>query len=951
MVKLVVRLLTVFILMHLAACSVLSLSSSSTDIIKSDNDDREYRYITLPNQMRVLLVSDSKANKAAASLDINVGTGSDPKNYQGLAHFLEHMLFLGTEKYPEAGAYQSFINAHGGNHNAYTSFEHTNYFFDVDPAYLEPTLDRFAQFFVAPLFTEAYVEREKNAVHSEYMAKIKEDNRKSIDVFKQIINPAHPFAKLGVGNLETLSVGDDDDSLRDQLIRFYDHYYSANIMTLVVLGNETTTELEAIVRDKFQSVKNTNVQLEPIEAELFTEDALPLLVKIKPEKAQRTLSIAFPTDSDEKFYRQKPLYYLGNILGHEGKGSLLSYLKQQGWADGLSAGQGLSYNDGATFNIGLQLTEKGLEYYPQVVEAVYQSINRIKASRDRGWLFDEQKTISEQNFLYQEKTAPLHTVSRLSAAMHYYDRQDFLRGAYLMTDYDAQLVDHYLDFLNPENSLLTLSAADVETDQTTYFYQADYGVEKISDRLMAMWTNTGLNPEIVLPEPNPFIAKNLQRFELDINAEVPQLIVDEVGLRVWFKQAEKFTVPKGSLFFSFRSPLPSESAENTMLLNLLAAVLTDELNELSYPATLAGLNYSLRSHSRGFILKINGFNDKQALLLERILAVLDSPNFDPLRFEDIKKNQVRSLKNADKQQPYYLIMDQLDELLAPSIWSRQQLLSAARGLTLEQLKAFRQNLFTRGSMDVLAYGNYRQQGVVDMSAAVSSQFYRQPVAAQPIKVSKIPAVHRSLNVASDYTDASLLVYLQATGLDKSRRAAMGVTAQMLRSEFYTSLRTEKQLGYIVSSGAYPTMEVPGLFFLVQSPVAGPKQLQQEIDQFLQQRFEQLDAVSQQEFDRQRNVVILRLLETPQNLWQQSERYWQDIIRHYYQFDFRQQLVTALEDLTLQQWRDFFVEDVIENQRRLLVYTEGKFTEQPDLTAEPIEQVPVYKSTVPYYSFQ
>ena len=95
-----------------------------------------------------MLVSDPKTDQAAASLDLHVGSGSDPSGWNGLAHFLEHMLFLGTEKFPRAGEYQEFIQSRGGSHNAYTAYDHTNYFFNVSYDSLVPALDRFSRFFI-----------------------------------------------------------------------------------------------------------------------------------------------------------------------------------------------------------------------------------------------------------------------------------------------------------------------------------------------------------------------------------------------------------------------------------------------------------------------------------------------------------------------------------------------------------------------------------------------------------------------------------------------------------------------------------------------------------------------------------------------------------------------------------------------------------------------------------
>jgi secreted Zn-dependent insulinase-like peptidase len=71
-----------------------------------------------------------------------VGSFADPDGYQGLAHFLEHMLFLGTEKYPDEKEYQAYISRHGGDTNAWTSMENTQYYFSVTADHLEGALDR-----------------------------------------------------------------------------------------------------------------------------------------------------------------------------------------------------------------------------------------------------------------------------------------------------------------------------------------------------------------------------------------------------------------------------------------------------------------------------------------------------------------------------------------------------------------------------------------------------------------------------------------------------------------------------------------------------------------------------------------------------------------------------------------------------------------------------------------
>ena len=64
-------------------------------------DETEIKTFILDNGLKVILVSNPKYNISAASMNVKVGSLSDPKDAQGLAHFLEHLLFLGTEKYPD----------------------------------------------------------------------------------------------------------------------------------------------------------------------------------------------------------------------------------------------------------------------------------------------------------------------------------------------------------------------------------------------------------------------------------------------------------------------------------------------------------------------------------------------------------------------------------------------------------------------------------------------------------------------------------------------------------------------------------------------------------------------------------------------------------------------------------------------------------------------------------
>ena len=180
--------------------------------------------MTLDNRLRVLLISDPNSNVSAASMDVAAGSFDDPEEWEGLAHFCEHMLFLGTKKYPEEGQYSQYLSQHGGYDNAFTSTQNTNFYFKVQADYLQTALDMFAQFFVSPLFTNSSVGREVNAVNSEHEKNLLSDGWRNWELLKNLSNPAHPFHKFSTGSLETLM----KPGLLNQLIDYYEGKYSAN---------------------------------------------------------------------------------------------------------------------------------------------------------------------------------------------------------------------------------------------------------------------------------------------------------------------------------------------------------------------------------------------------------------------------------------------------------------------------------------------------------------------------------------------------------------------------------------------------------------------------------------------------------------------------------------------------------------------------------------------------
>lgn len=202
--------------------------------------------------------------------------------------------------------YLNYLSRHGGSANAGTYADSTKYYFDVTPAKFNSALDRFAQFFIAPLYTEELTEKEINAIESEHQKNLQIDAWRIRMVGKSLIEQSHPYSKFGTGNKWTLweNTKENDIKIREELINFQNRWYSSNIMGLSVSGRETLDELEEMVLSKFSAVKNKGIEAPSWEPLKYDGDKRGIQLNVTPVKDTRSVCISFPCpDFDQLYFR------------------------------------------------------------------------------------------------------------------------------------------------------------------------------------------------------------------------------------------------------------------------------------------------------------------------------------------------------------------------------------------------------------------------------------------------------------------------------------------------------------------------------------------------------------------------------------------------------------------------------------------------------------------------
>ncbi|MBT6503304.1 MAG: hypothetical protein HOK67_25720 [Deltaproteobacteria bacterium] len=944
-----------FLGLQFSGCSTVNPTAPAPtkEIIKSEYDSRSYRSLVLSNRLQVLLISDPETDQAAAAIDVAVGQFSDPADRQGFAHYLEHMLFLGTGKYPDADDYGRYLSVHGGSSNAFTGFEDTNFFFSIHKDYLEGGLDRFSQFFISPRFGAEYAEREINAVNSEHQKNLKNDGRRIYQIIRNTANPQHPFHMFGTGNLASLRGGSTDDGkLREQLIHFYGNHYSANLMKLAILGKESLDDLEKMARSYFSAVPDKDITPDRFSDRPVIERPLGRRININPVKSIRQLRLMFPIPSQRSNYPFKTTTLITHLLGDEGKGSILALLKKQGLATSLSAGVGPESREFGFINISISLTPEGLRKTDRIVAYVFQYFERMRREPNLERYFHESRKIAAVDFRFREKEEPSNYVSRLAMNMQDVPIQDVLVSPWLYQAYQPELQQNLLKYLTLENMQIVLIAEDLPTDRTDPWYGTRYSVERIPDDQLSLWRDVVPHPALTLPPPNPFIVENVSYQPGQLNEAYPVLLKHSDRTRVWFKQDNIFNIPKGNLRIRLSTPDAYSSVKNAAMTKLFTLLLRERLNEYSYPAVIAGLHYSMSNSVKGLELYLSGYSDNLEILFRKVIGEIRRYKIDENRFRILKDQMAENRRNMKLSQAFHQVGYEMHHLLSTPLWHTDEYLAVIDSITVQDLAEFVPVLFSRLHIDFLAHGNFSAGGILELTTFLEDSLQSsEPVELPLEKTIILPASGPYVYQFSvEDVNSAIQIYFQAGPESIKQSVTLDMLQQMIEKPFYHQLRTVEQLGYIVWSGYRESGKVDGFVFIIQSNVKEPVYLQSRIEKFIADFGSQLDRFSEDEFSQYKEALVAKRLEMPKNLQEETNRYWGEISSGRYDFTRRDSEIDELKKLKLADIKNLFKKMFVTTGivRKVTVQAVGKTHQKIQPQGQVISDPKIFKRQMGFY---
>jgi len=900
----------------------------------------EQSTLTLPNGLEILLVSSPKLQKASAAMAVPSGSWADPEEHLGLAHYLEHMLFLGSRDFPDAAEYNRYINENGGNSNAYTARDLTNYFFEVNPEAFAGAVHRFSQFFVAPSFEAQFAEREKNAVHSEFDKNIRDDGWRFWQLLGNAAPEGHPARKFNIGSLETLK-----NVTPEVLQDFYNKHYSADTMKLVLMSPLPLPELEALAKTYFQEVPNRNLKqaAKPATPPRITGGQW---LEMKTLTDENSLTLVFPVENFAGQWKSKPGYFLESLIGGQGEGSLASKLRRSQLATELSVNTFDSVRFGDPYSgqvmIAVNLTAQGAQQTDKVLAEIYGYIGFLAQTGVKEYSFKEAQALHKISFANRGLVEGGSEASRYAAQMLIRPPLEINSRDFLLHEYDSALVQRYLRALTPANTIVVRTRPDAVTESRERFYGTEYTLKNLpADWLAKMNQAWSAGTSALYPAPNPYIPTDLALFR-DEPSTSPKLLSEDASGRLWFQQ-ETFeeTKPKGFTLFKIFSPLSSRSARDQLLSQLFVKAYRLAYVEKLYPSVQAGYEVKLESQGSGIQVEILGHSHGLPRLVRDTLAnpkaKLNQILISESEFELLKVEMGRELANLHLDGAIQRAIAYHRRLTQQPSFALEDLEAALTGVTLADLKTFATEFSQELYVEGLIYGNLKSADFSGLAADIVRAQGAKPLSEARVnalrtKESVPDPASKLAAVTTDKNNNNAFFTRIDAGPRTPRNAALVLLAgTLLQGPFYTEMRSVQQLGYIVQGSGSQTPERATMILLIQSANHSANELARRSQAFVQDWLPATLASLDQRLDAVRSGLVTELSQEAADM---DSRYKE--LRHIFlerkaEWNLNRNVVAALKELTADEVKTFMQNTLSpEKQSRLTVYYHKDGSPPPEL---------------------
>ncbi len=780
-------------------------------MIIPDNETRIFKYGILPNKLKYTIIQDVNTDESNIVVNVKAGYLYDPKEYMGLAHFLEHMLFLGSKKYPDENYFSKKIAEFGGSSNAYTDTFETVYFLTVMSENLENIMDIFSRFFIDPLFNINAVEREINAINSEHLKNINDKHWIERQIILNSIKNNHISNRFSTGNHDTF--GKDYNKIRNAMINFYNSYYCANNISIVITSNKSISFVEKLIHKYFNELKEKSITFPKIHEKLFSNTLNEYQIKTK--KHDNYIIYYWDIKMFTYYLDNNIINLIMSVINLNCKCNLNNYLIELNYSSGIE----VSYTSIGIFIVKVYIHSKtDIIKVNHIIQDYFNNLHNFDWDNIQKWL-TKSYNITFHNGL---KIANIDLATNISNNMHYFDETKIYSGSLLefknadkikLMETIKLLRFKYVNIIYGTSTPLDSSKIKIDKYYGTKFYKLNKSFIK-KNKLKQVLFKFSLNINKKSFELLNIKPKHINN--LDTDTKLGLNVPVQLTKRFWYGGVSKFkeSFVFGRIFIDHR---PFYNTIKNYLITILSLnIINYYIHIIFCLEIMLGYTISINFLDSSFNIIISGHNDNYVDFfnntLKKLREIKPEKSIIKMHIKQLKKDLI----NIETTTPWNYSYMILSEMIFKNTYNYKDKLDTLQSL----IKNDNIELLIMNRIDQII--NFKNIPVVTIIyGCIKSDNLHNCMTYnlnKNIKINKLDKnnlVHNKIVRHTDKNKCITVIFNCGSGFHPLLLAKIILLKNILEEPVFNELRTKQQLGYLVTT-KYMFNDVNYIYIKVQS---------------------------------------------------------------------------------------------------------------------------------------
>ncbi|MFO8056544.1 MAG: pitrilysin family protein [bacterium] len=816
----------------------------------------------LDNGLTVVVQESYGAPVTSVQVWVKAGSADEQKEEAGIAHLIEHMMFKGTRK-RGVGETAREVESLGGDMNAFTSYDQTVYYITIASRFSDEAVEILSDLVLHPVFDEKELDREREVVLEEIRRG--KDNPSS-RIFKYCFAEAyrvHPYGRPVIGYEETVK-----DFDREDILEFYNRYYTAPNMTVVISGDVVAEDVMKKTEQYFGEAPSNEAPAmsERPRAKAEPEQKDPRAGIFREDVTESYLYMGFhiPEFTDQ----DTPALDVLSVLLGGGESSRLLYRvrTERGLVNRIWA-YAYTPRDEGMLLVGANLDEGKAD---DAISMILKQLYLLKHEKVDEWELEKAKLTLETDAIYSRETVQ----GQARRTGFFYVLSDdfefekkYLEAVRNVTAKDVREVAK--KFIKGEN----LTVAGIFPDHNIGNSEADSSpagfdekdVQEIIQKT-AKWDKSYSKGDLTEPRPiePPEVPEKEKKADLSVegkSASPPVKYDLKNGIRLIVR--ENPTVPLVSVRAAFDGGLRRETPDNNGINNFIAETITEgtvHYSSSEIHSMIEARGGSLEGFSgrntTGVTLEVPSIFFRSCLPL--FSEVIRYPTF-PEEEVERKRGIIISSIQSDEDKPRVVAFKLFrSELFRkhPYGMDMKGTKESVKALSRQNLLDYYQNFAVPTNLVIAVVGDVEAEEVKKDFEELFQDWVADPYSPEPVQVESPPQEPRHASVCKDANQANLIIGFQGTEVTSSDRYPLELLDSVLSGmsgRLFTELRGKQSLAYAVTSFSQEGLD-PGYFGVYIGTAPGKEKTAREgiMEELREVR---RTPASEDELERARNVLI------------------------------------------------------------------------------------------------